>query len=73
MSKADKRIKRSKWNLRAWYAQIPIALPLSLAAVYWGDPWPDILLVYLVAISVWTGIATAHAQLNADLPSAEEE
>lgn len=69
----DKRIGRSRKNLLAWYFQIPISLPLSLAAVFKGDPWPDILLVYLVAISVWTGIATAHAQLNADLPSAEKE
>lgn len=72
MSNSEDRIKHAKLNVWAWYAQIPIATPLSLAAVFWGGPWPDILLVYLVAISVWTGIATAHAQLNADLPSRGE-
>jgi hypothetical protein len=53
----------------AWYLQLAIATPLALLAVYIGDPWPDVLLVYVTAISVWAGIESAHARLNADLPS----
>jgi hypothetical protein len=34
------------------------------------DPWARVLVVYLVGISVWTGIESAHAR--ADLPTEEE-
>ena len=52
--------------------QIPVALPLAVASVLDPDPWAQGLVVCLVGISVWTGIESAHARVNADLPTEEE-
>lgn len=50
----------------AWYSQIPIA-----AALYFLAP-SKLFLAYLVGISIWTGIETAHARRAADLPDDSE-
>jgi hypothetical protein len=65
----EQRRRSARWALVAWYAQIAPAIALSLAAVFLGDTWSDVLLVYVTAISVWAGIESAHARLNADLPT----
>lgn len=55
-------------SMFAWYAQVPIVLVLSWAVVQrTNDPWLAASVVYLNLISVWTGIESAHARLNADL------
>lgn len=64
-----KRIRwanRSRW---AWYAQVPIGAWLSLEAVLAGGVWVNVLLVYVTLLSVWTGIESVHARINADLPT----
>lgn len=69
MTDADKRRKHSRISLVAWYCQVPVGATLSAAAVLAGPPWENVLLVYVTLLSVWTGIESAHARLNADLPS----
>lgn len=69
----ETRMRHARRSLIAWYAQIPIVLVLSAAAAWeaWvdGTPYQAAVLVYLALISVWTGIESGHARLNADLPS----
>lgn len=70
---ADQRRKASRHSLLAWYGSVPPALFLSVMAAIeaWksGEPWAAALLIFVTMVSVWTGIETAHARLNADLES----
>lgn len=63
------RQRHARVSLVTWYLQIPIGAFLSVMAVIATDPWTDVLLVYVTLLSVWTGIESAHARLNADLPT----
>lgn len=54
-------------SMFAWYAQVPIVAFVSYATVVWAGAWVGVAVVYLNLISVWTGIESAHARLNADL------
>ena len=60
----------------AWYATIPVALVLSIGAAIEafaaGTPWAAALLVFVTILSVWTGVESVQARLNADLPIEEE-
>jgi hypothetical protein len=69
----EKRRKHARTSLVAWYAQIAPALALSGAAALLGGTWEAVLLVYVTALSVWTGIESAHARLNADLPTEDDD
>lgn len=70
---AEQRRKAARWSLRAWYAQVPVGGVLSVLAVMRPMPWAAALLVYVTLLSVWTGIESAHARLNADLPTEPDE
>jgi len=71
LNDTKKRLRAARASKWAWYAQVPIGAGLSLAAVSLGEPWPQVLLVYVTVLSVWTGIESVHARLNADLPTEE--
>lgn len=75
MAEADTAHRRraARRSLRAWwFATIPAGV-LSVAAAFEairaGEPFGAALLVYVTGVSLWTGIETAHARLNADLPT----
>lgn len=68
MTSAADREASARRSLLLWRLQYAVAAPLAAAAVLLGDPWTDVLLVYVTGLSVWTGVETAHARLNADLP-----
>lgn len=61
--------KRRRWSRVAvwgWKAQVPVALLLYLLSLRWQ--WAkDLLIPYLIALSVETGIESAIARRNADL------
>jgi hypothetical protein len=38
-----------------------------------GTPWAALLIVAVAVVSMWTGVDTAQAQLNADLPTEGDE
>lgn len=61
----EQRKRAARISLVAWYAQVPVLAALLV----WGTDF--VLLAYLGLISVWTGVESAHARLNADLPSEE--
>ena len=61
----EQRKRSARISLVAWYAQVPVLAALLV----WGSDF--VLLAYLGLISVWTGIESAHARLNADLPTEE--
>lgn len=71
MTGIEKRKRQARRDLALWRASALPALVLSGGAAreawYAGTPWAAALLIFLTGISVWTGIATAHARLNADL------
>lgn len=69
----EQRRKAARWSLAAWYSQVGIGAILSALAIAVPDPWAAVLLVYVTLLSVWTGIESAHARLNADLPSEPTE
>lgn len=52
-----------------WYCQILIGAALAVASILSPAAWSSVLLVYVTLLSVWAGIESAHARLNADLPS----
>lgn len=62
-------VKRQRWARYAtfgWWAQVPVALGLYVASL--SQPWAKSLLIpYLIALSVETGIESAIARRNADL------
>lgn len=73
-STAEKRRRRkrnARITLTAWYLSILPALYLSVEAAREamdaGEPKGAFLLVFVTVLSVWTGIESAHARLNADL------
>lgn len=73
----DKRVSDARRDLLMWRVSAVPAGILSAGAGLeaWraGEPWAAALLIFLVGISIWTGIATAHARLNADLPTNDDE
>lgn len=73
MTTTEARRKHARVSLVAWFVQIPIGAALSAAAVLLAGPWSDVLLVYVTLLSVWTGIESGFARLNADLPIDDQQ
>lgn len=68
MSKVEQRRKHARIMVWFWFAQVPIAAGLYAASLVWPAA-KDLLIPYLIGISVETGIESALARKNADLPS----